>query len=660
MTTIPNPGELLGEFDALVKRAEEVRVALERALEDAELHSRSLTQDEISSLTTLASALERINRASSNGNGAGSAAAIDALHTWLGQSQQLVTPLRDRFATLGMTAPAVLPGTPGSAAPPQPPPAPLPRTLMLGGTPMSGPDVEHFQRLLNFRYECWNDPQRVAVSGVYDADTRRAAWDVARRLGVDDADLKNGFTPELRELIRHPGLRTATQRAHAEHNKRKPAKVKVEHHAARASGLGAAIDAAGGRYGNIIAREAARSGLEPALVCAVIEQESTFRNVFGHDNVRNPIKGGEVTEARYQQYLANRKAKLGMNGVGPMQLTWYTLQDRADALGGCWKVGPNIRVGCEYLSELIKAKGKQAGVQAYNGASGFAYANSVLAREAKWAQKLAGAATTQPPAKTKPRTFRVKPHAMTGEDVRAFQRVLNARLDAWGIDTHVTEDGEYGKDTRHAAIQVCKGLGIAPADYAHGITPAVRTIIRDPKQRSAAQLALAKANRAWRLKLRQRHTESGSLRERAWREARRLNDLNVRETGGNNRGEWVLKIIKANAGAGPEAWCGDFVAWCYRKAGAKSVNRNWAAVRLYLPLTGLKATKTPLKGDIVRFTWSHVGLFGYWCDATGAQVKGQGSHFRTIEGNTTGSGGEGVHLKLHPRADAKDFIRVGR
>jgi hypothetical protein len=67
-----------------------------------------------------------------------------------------------------------------------------------------------------------------------------------------------------------------------------------------------------------------------------------------------------------------------------------------------------------------------------------------------------------------------------------------------------------------------------------------------------------------------------------------------------------------------------------------------------------------MKGDIVRFTWSHVGLFGYWCDASGKQVQGQGSHFRTIEGNTTGTGGEGVHLKLHPRADAKDFIRVSR
>ena len=349
-----------------------------------------------------------------------------------------------------------------------------------------------------------------------------------------------------------------------------------------------------------------------------------------------------------------------MNGVGPMQLTWYTLQDQADALGGCWKVGPNIRVGCEYLSGLIKAKGKKAGIQAYNGAPGFGYANSVLAREAKWAKTLTGAPATMPPIGA-PRTFKAKPHAMlTGEDVRRFQRLLNARFDAWGIDIHVAEDGEYGKETRHAAIQVCKGLGIAPADYAHGITPAVRTVIRDPKKRTAAQLELAKANQAWRQKLKQHHTENGSIRERAWREARRLNDLNIREVGGNNRGEWVLKIITANAGKGAEEWCGDFVAWCYRKAGSKSVNRNWAGVRLYLPMTGLKATKTPMKGDIVRFPWSHIGIFGSWCDANGNPVKGQGSHFRTIEGNTTGSGGPGVHMKLHPRADAQDFIHVSR
>ena len=124
----------------------------------------------------------------------------------------------------------------------------------------------------------------------------------------------------------------------------------------------------------------------------------------------------------------------------------------------------------------------------------------------------------------------------------------------------------------------------------------------------------------------------------------------------------MAKIIRANGGAAREEWCGDFVAWCYRKAGSKSVTRNWAAVRLYLPMTGLKATKTPRKGAIVRFTWDHVGLFGYWCDAQGREVKRPSSHFRTIEGNTgpNGGGTQGVHMKIHARSDARDFIHVSR
>src|SRR5690349_6637422 len=136
MTTIPTPGELFGEFDGLLARAEAIRVALDQALEDAERHSRSLTDAEIDSLATLSAALQRLQRARANGNGGGGEAAVEALHAWLGESAQLVTPLRDRFAALGMVAPAVLPAAPAvTPAPAQngangtpPPPVPQPVT----------------------------------------------------------------------------------------------------------------------------------------------------------------------------------------------------------------------------------------------------------------------------------------------------------------------------------------------------------------------------------------------------------------------------------------------------------------------------------------------------------------------------------------------------
>src|SRR4051812_46366339 len=95
-------------------------------------------------------------------------------------------------------------------------------------------------------------------------------------------------------------------------------------------------------------QEAQRAGLEYAVLCAVLEQESGGgHNVFGHDRVRNPVVGGRVTKKRYLLYRKYQRQGEGMQGVGPMQLTYYTYQDLADRYGGCWKVRYNIRVGAE-------------------------------------------------------------------------------------------------------------------------------------------------------------------------------------------------------------------------------------------------------------------------------------------------------------------------
>ena len=77
--------------------------------------------------------------------------------------------------------------------------------------------------------------------------------------------------------------------------------------------LEAALRAAGARYEDAIVREARRHGVPVSLVCAVLEVETGFQNVFGHDEVRNPVKSPPrgllvVTEARYRQYLKFRDA----------------------------------------------------------------------------------------------------------------------------------------------------------------------------------------------------------------------------------------------------------------------------------------------------------------------------------------------------------------
>lgn len=129
--------------------------------------------------------------------------------------------------------------------------------------------------------------------------------------------------------------------------------------------------------------EARRAGLSFAVLCAVLEQETGGgHNVFGHDAVRNPIKGGSVTKDRYMLYKHYRQQGLGMQGVGPMQLTYYAYQDLADKLGGCWKVQYNIRVGANKLAKDINRYGLYGALKAYNGSD--AYAKEVMLRVNKW------------------------------------------------------------------------------------------------------------------------------------------------------------------------------------------------------------------------------------------------------------------------------------
>lgn len=103
-----------------------------------------------------------------------------------------------------------------------------------------------------------------------------------------------------------------------------------------------------------------------SVVCAVLAQESNGgENVWGHDvdslGIPRPCWGlGEVTAFNYAVYLHERDlftrspqfAFLGrrMQGVGPMQLTWWTYQDEADREGGCWDPATNIRVGTRVLA----------------------------------------------------------------------------------------------------------------------------------------------------------------------------------------------------------------------------------------------------------------------------------------------------------------------
>jgi hypothetical protein len=153
----------------------------------------------------------------------------------------------------------------------------------------------------------------------------------------------------------------------------------------------------GANYALRIIRESRGHGIPISAGFALVQKETYFRNIFGHDgttSIPNSWKGGAVTKSRYAYYKARRPTH-GMQGVGPTQLTWYSFQDEADKLGGCWRPGINIHVGLRNFSASFKtyvARGQtrrtalQSAAHDYNGtgAAADAYGRDFLVQMDKW------------------------------------------------------------------------------------------------------------------------------------------------------------------------------------------------------------------------------------------------------------------------------------
>lgn len=144
-----------------------------------------------------------------------------------------------------------------------------------------------------------------------------------------------------------------------------------------------------------LVRAARKERVRVSSACALVQNETnTGANIWGHDHDAHGCIwpcGGAVTRTNFRTYKARRKQGLGMQGCGPVQLTYYTLQDEADALGGCWHPYHSMRVGFRQLRRLKAAKGSlRAAYRAYNG-SGVAaerYADLAIARRAAWDQRI--------------------------------------------------------------------------------------------------------------------------------------------------------------------------------------------------------------------------------------------------------------------------------
>jgi hypothetical protein len=156
------------------------------------------------------------------------------------------------------------------------------------------------------------------------------------------------------------------------------------------------IDELLGHHGTVIVEEAEKAGLELALACALVEQESGGRNIFGCDHqIEHPTEPPychvRVTSERVQGLLFHIERYGESNGVGLVQLTAPELIKRAEALGGAHKPRNQLRVGFGHLVYLMDLLGYRKGIGAYNGGPGnpiMSYAWDVLEKRNEWRRRL--------------------------------------------------------------------------------------------------------------------------------------------------------------------------------------------------------------------------------------------------------------------------------
>jgi NlpC/P60 family len=164
------------------------------------------------------------------------------------------------------------------------------------------------------------------------------------------------------------------------------------------------------------------------------------------------------------------------------------------------------------------------------------------------------------------RTFRLTSPLMQGRDVAHFQQVLNERHDDFKIRFRLDVDGQYGGQTREATQRILYGLGIPLRRMDHGVAPELRTAIRHPDRRTAAQIQLAESRKDWLRRARKRFDGHGPAGAVAY--ARK--HIGVKEHPANsNRGPKIDQWQRM-CGIGAAPWCGCFVNACLVAAGFSS------------------------------------------------------------------------------------------
>lgn len=168
--------------------------------------------------------------------------------------------------------------------------------------------------------------------------------------------------------------------------------------------------------GKILAEEADAAGLPLALACALVEQESGGRNIFGcdHGDVgdRPPYCRQPCTEARVDALRASPH----MNGVGLTQLTWWTFVEEAESMGGAHLPKFQCRVGFRLLKGYLDRYPYLEALGAYNAGEANrrsvlgTYAAQVAEKREAWDRRLGDAGPPKAPPRLKPNLCAVAPN----------------------------------------------------------------------------------------------------------------------------------------------------------------------------------------------------------------------------------------------------------
>ena len=147
--------------------------------------------------------------------------------------------------------------------------------------------------------------------------------------------------------------------------------------------------------GEVIVEAAKRSRLALADACALVEQESGGKNIFGCD-AGAPFCHEVVTEELVKRLINQRGYRTGnapMQGVGLTQLTWYTFVLEAEKLGGAHVPLNQCLVGFRLLWGYLQRYPRERAFASYNAGEGNwmrgrAYAQQVMAKARVWEDRL--------------------------------------------------------------------------------------------------------------------------------------------------------------------------------------------------------------------------------------------------------------------------------